>query len=286
MKDLFLILITSVLFLFNCKGQDKEKKSNSPEAKAYTANCVGDYSTGEKTGVNDKNWSLTRSELNTIIDLSFEISESEWHSAYAITPCNIEVDSILYKDQFYNAKINGGSYLSLVQGNRLVILGCDSPKCKEYFLREKENMLEDGEKSDKSSIQLNTIKYKVNFNKNGSTGLIIVKKQETENELTAQIGSDVFFQKTFICDHLNIDTSSQYGQAFNLKLEYEDQYQKVFRKIVIPVFYKSGDFVIEKVFISTLSQSAKTGEEEWYNNEIKKKTYLRNLDLEKLIITQ
>ena len=99
-----------------------------------------------------------------------------------------------------------------------------------------------------------------------------------------EIDGKVFFQKTFTCDDLSIDTNGKYGQAFNLKIEYADQYEKIFRKIVVPVFYKKGDFILEKVFISTLSQSAKTGEEEWFDKEIKKETYLRNLDLEELII--
>lgn len=284
MKDIFLILFTSVLFLFSCKGQDKEKKINLSETKAYTANCIGDYSTGEKIGANDKKWSLTRSELSTIINLCSEISENEWHSAYSITPCNIEIDSILYKGQFYNAKVNGGSYLSLNQGARIIILGCDLPQCNQFFLKERENMVDEEEQFDNLPSQFSTVKFEVDFNKNGSKGLLLVKTHNSESELTAKIDGKVFFQKTFTCDDLSIDTNGKYGQSFNLKLEYTDQYEKIFRKIVIPVFYKKGDFVLETIFISTLSQSAKTGEEEWFNNEIKKKTSLRNLDLEELII--
>ena len=284
MKDIFLILFTSVLFLSSCKGPDKEKKSNLPETEAYTANCIGDYSTGEKIETNDKKWSLTRSELSAIINLSSEISENEWHSAYSITPCNIEVDSVLYKGHFYNVKVNGGSYLSLNKGARIVILGCDLPKCKQFFLKEKENMVDQEVQFDNLRSQFSTVNYEVDFNKNGSKGLLLIKRHNSESELMGEIDGKVFFQKTFTCDDLSIDTNGKYGQAFNLKIEYADQYEKIFRKIVIPVFYKKGDFILEKVFISTLSQSAKTGEEEWFDKEIKKETYLRNLDLEELII--
>lgn len=91
-----------------------------------------------------------------------------------------------------------------------------------------------------------------------------------------------FFSKTFECDFIKIETNTKNNQAFNLVLEYADQYQKTFRKIIFPVFYRNNDLFIEKVFIATLGASAKSGNEEWSNKEKTEKSSLKNIDIDQL----
>ena len=90
--------------------------------------------------------------------------------------------------------------------------------------------------------------------------------------------------KTFECDFIAIETNTKNNQTFNLVLEYVDQHQKTFKKMVSPVFYKNNDLFIEKVFIATLGVSAKTGNEEWLQKEIKLKADLKNLNLDQIIV--
>ncbi len=67
-------------------------------------------------------------------------------------------------------------------------------------------------------------------------------------------------------------------------LEYVDQYQKTFRKMIFPVFYKNNDLFIEKVFIATLGTNARTGNEEWINKEKTEKHLLKNIDIDSILL--
>lgn len=284
MKNIISLLL--MFFLFNsCKGQDKEEKQNKDSTKieTYFAKCGKEYSTGENTSDKEKKWSLSKEQIDDILDLSTEITEDELHFSYPVTPCNIDVDNIFYKGKKYDIKINGGSYLSLFDGAKTVILGCDSPDCNKYFLHPKENMEE--ESFSETSGNVDEKIYKIDFDKNKTTDLLIIRKQNSHFEIEAKIDNQFFFNKNFICDFIEIDTNTKYNQAFNLTLGYTDQYQKTFRKIVIPVFYKNKNLFIEKIFSSSLGTSAKTGKEEWMNKEIDKKISLKNVNLD-LIISQ
>lgn len=278
MRHFFLIILS---FFISCNGQNKENKTEqSSKNKIYSAICSGNYSTGEKLSVKDKQWSLNKKEIDDIMKISEKISENEWHFSYPTTPCNIEVENYSYKGKNYNLSINGGSYISLYDGKKTILLGCDSPECSKYFLKSKENMVESEETTSETSKDK---KYKIDFNKNGISDLLTFKKNNSDFVLEIEKDKKPLFIKNFNCDSFQIETDVMYNQAFNLKLEYADQYQKIFRKIVIPVFYKKNDLVIEKIFISTLGTSAKTGDEEWINKEINKSVNLRDLDIDELI---
>lgn len=217
--------------------------------------------------------------------LSSEISENEWHFSYPVTPCNIDIKNYPYKGKQYNIQINGGSYLSLSNGKEAIILGCDLPNCKKYFLRSKENMEEENSSFSQNNTSETTKAkiYEIEFNKNNIKDIIFVEKIEAGYRLEAKNDDKTFFSKTFECDCIVVETDTKNNQTFNLVLEYVDQYQKTFRKIVFPVFYKNNDLFIEKVFIATLGASAKTGNEEWLQKEVKLKTDLKNLNLDEII---
>lgn len=272
----FLLIILS--FFVSCKGQDKEEKTNqNPKVQIYSAICNGIYSTGEKLSARDKQWSLNKKEIDNIMKMSSEISEDEWHFSYPVTPCNIKLDNYLYKGKKYNLSINGGSYISLFNGKKTIILGCDSPECEEYFLKPKENM-EDSAETLKPSSQ--DKKYMIDFNKNGISDLLTIKKNNSNFVIEINKDNKPLFKKEFNCDVLEIETNVKYNQAFNLKLDYADQYQKIFRKVVIPVFYKGKNLVIEKIFISNYEISAETGNEEWISKKINNDVTLEKLDLD------
>ncbi|WP_262151232.1 hypothetical protein [Chryseobacterium foetidum] len=125
--------------------------------------------------------------------------------------------------------------------------------------------------------------YEIDFNKDDTKDVLLVEKNEAGYRLDAKIDDKTFFSKIFECDFIAIETNTKNNQTFNLVLEYADQYQKPFRKIVIPVFYKNKVLFIEKIFIATLGVTAKTGNEEWLQKEIKLKTDLKNLNLDEII---
>lgn len=286
MKNTFIHLTILFLFILSCKGQDKDVKVNDKqEIEIYLANCQNEYSTGEKVSGRDKNWSLTKKDIDEIMKLSSEITENEWHFSYPATPCNIEIKNFSYKGKKYNVQINGGSYLSLFNGKETIILGCDLPNCKKYFLKSKENMTEeDSSFSQNNANELTKAKnYEIDFNKDDTKDVLLVEKDEAGYRLEAKIDHKTFFSKIFECDFIAIETNTKNNQTFNLVLEYVDQYQKTFRKIVIPVFYKNKVLFIEKIFIATLGVTAKTGNEEWLQKEIKLKTDLKNLNLDEII---
>ena len=273
-----------IFFLFNsCKGQDKEPKIKNTENQKiiiYSSKCNGNYSTGEKLNDNDKKWSLTSSDVDKIMKLSTPITENEWHFSYPITPCNIEDENYIHKGKKIDLQINGGSYISYFDGKENIILGCDLPECSKYFIKSKETMDDDELENDISSTPSIVKKYNIDFNKNKILDLLIVRKDDSGINLEAQIDNKTFLNKNFNCDSIDIDTKPKNNQTFNLLIGYSDQYQKAFRKIVIPVFYKKNDLFIDKIFISTLGTNAKTGNEEWFNKEIKQTISLKNLDLD------
>lgn len=87
MKNTLMHFTILFLFILSCKGQDKDVKVyDKQEIEIYLAKCQNEYSTGEKTSRQDKNWSLTKKDIDEIIKLSSEISESEWHFSYPVTP--------------------------------------------------------------------------------------------------------------------------------------------------------------------------------------------------------
>lgn len=286
MKNTFIHLTILFLFILSCKGQDKDVIVNDKqEIEIYLANCQNEYSTGEKTSNKDKNWSLTKKDIDEIIKLSSEISENEWHFSYPVTPCNIDIKNYPYNGKQYNIQINGGSYLSLSNGRENIILGCDLPNCKKYFLRSKENIKEENSSFSQNNTSDTTKAeiYEIEFNKNYIKDVILVEKIEAGCRLEAKIDDKTFFSKTFECDSIVVETNTKNNQTFNLVLEYADQYQKTFRKRVIPVFYKNKVLFIEKVFIATLGVTAKTGNEEWLQKEVRLKTDLKNLNLDEII---
>lgn len=99
----------------------------------------------------------------------------------------------------------------------------------------------------------------------------------------AKSNNKIFFSKNFICDFIEIETNTKNKQAFNLILSYTNQYQNVFRRAVIPVFFRNNDLYIEKIFIATLGTSAKTGNKEWVRKEVSKKISLKHLDLDEAL---
>lgn len=280
------LIVLYLLFsvILSCKGQDKNE-DKSISVKTYLAKCEGQYSTGEKLNEKEKAWSLNRGDVDKIMSLATSITEDEWHFSYSITPCNIDVNNYSYKGKKYDLQINGGSYISLFDGKTTTLLGCDLPECKKYFLKPKESMEEDitslSNNDSKESEQ--TKSYKVNFNKNNDQDIIIVEKKAEGYNVEAKSNNVIFFNKNFICDYIDIETKTKNNQAFNLILSFTDQYQNVFRKVVIPVFFKNNDLYLEKIFIATLGTSAKTGEEEWMKKEISKKIPLKQFDLNEII---
>ncbi|MGE8533231.1 MAG: hypothetical protein ACN6OJ_01450 [Chryseobacterium sp.] len=282
MKNFTTLLLLIFLF-YNCKGQDKDEKKKI-DTKVYIANCKGEYSTKEKLTKKDKGWSLNNSDIEKIMNLSVPLTEEEWHFSYPITPCNINIKGYSYKGKKYDLQINGGSYISFFDGKKTQILGCELPECKKYFLKSKENMEEEDLSSSSNSESTQTKNYRVNFNKSDKNDIVFIEKNINDYTLKAQTDNKVFFTKNISCDFIEIDTNTKNKQAFNLILGYTDQYQNTSRKIVIPVFFKNNDLLIEKLFIATLGTSAKTGEEEWMQKEISEKTSLKQLDLDKILL--
>lgn len=281
MKNIIISFLILFSFVISCKGQDKETKKQEKET-TYHAKCQGEYSNGEILNEKDKVWSLSKTDIDKIINLSNPITEDEWHFSYPITPCNIDVKDYLYKGKKYGLQINGGSYISLYDGKKTLLLGCDLPECKKYFLKSKENMEEkDINNSNIPSTQIKN--YNVNFYKNGSRDILTVYKNSSSYNLEAKTDGKRFFSKDFSCDFIDIETNTKNKQTFNLILGYTDHYQNVFRKIVIPVFFRNNDLFIEKLFISSLGTSAKTGDEEWIRKEISKKIPLKYLDLDTIL---
>ncbi|SIS56512.1 hypothetical protein SAMN05421786_101238 [Chryseobacterium ureilyticum] len=280
------IIILSLLFsvILSCKGQDKDENKKT-QVTTYFAKCEGQYSTGEKLNQKDKIWSLNSDDVDKIMSLATSITEDEWHFSYLITPCNIDVNNYLYKGKKYDLQINGGSYISLFNGKTTILLGCDLPECKKYFLKSKESMEEDTTSlSNNDSNELGQTKsYKVDFNKSDYQDIIIVEKKAEGYNVEAKSNNVIFFNKNFICDYIDIETKTKNNQAFNLILSFIDQYQNIFRKVVIPVFFKNNNLYIEKIFIATLGTSARTGEEEWIKKEVSKKTPLKQLDLNEFL---
>lgn len=142
MKNILISFSILFSFIISCKRQDKEEKKKI-EIAIYVAKCKGEYSTKEKLTEKDKTWFLNENDIDEIMNLSAPITEDEWHFSYPITPCNIDVKNYLYKGKKYDLQINGGSYLSLFDGKTTLILGCNLPDCKKYFLKPKENMEEE-----------------------------------------------------------------------------------------------------------------------------------------------
>jgi len=276
-------IILSILFSFviSCKGQDKNEKKKT-ESKVYMGNCKGEYSTKEKLTEKDKNWILNSADIERIIKLSSPITEEEWHFSYPITPCNIAVQNYLYNGKKYTLNINGGSYISVSDGKKTQLLGCDQPECKKYFLKSKENM-EDENLSSSNDPQSLKNTYKVNFIKSNRNDILIVEKYSNYYILKAQTDDRIFFIKTFSCDFIEIDNQPKNEQTFNLILGFTDQYQNLLQKIVIPVFFKNNDLYVEKLFINTLATSARTGNQEWMKKEIHQKSFLSQLDIDKIL---
>jgi hypothetical protein len=278
----FMALLLLIFFFFSCKGQDKDEKKKI-DTKVYVANCKGKYSTKEKLTERGKTWSLNNNDIEKIMNLSVPLTEEEWHFSYPITPCNINIKGYLYKGKKYDLQINGGSYISFFDGKKTRILECELPECKKYFLKSKENMEEEDLPTSSNSESIQTKNYRVNFNKSDKNDIIFIEKNINDYTLKAQTDNKIFFTKNISCDFIEIDTNAKNKQAFNLILGYTDQYQNTSRKIVIPVFFKNNDLFIEKLFITTLGTSAKTGEEEWMQKEISEKTSLKQLNLDKIL---
>lgn len=178
MKNIPIHLIL-LLFITSCQGQDKDVKiSDKQKVEIYLAKCKEEYTTNEKTSKKNENWSLRKKDIDQIMKLSSEITENEWHFSYPITPCNIDVENYSYNGKNYNMQINGGSYLSIYDGKKTIILGCDLPDCRKYFLKPKENM---NEEEDTSLSQDNTPtvvkKYDIDFNKNNIQDFLLVEKK-------------------------------------------------------------------------------------------------------------
>lgn len=279
-KFLFLLIIIS------CNGQSENNKQKETIKKeitkndVYYAKCTSNLlSTGQKIQEGD-NWNLNKRDVEEILKLSSEIDENEWHFSYPITPCNIEIKNYLYKGEKYDLQINGGSYVSLFDGKKTMILGCDSPQCSKFFLLPKENMEESENDIENNS---NSKKYEVDFNKDGISDLLIIKKNNSAYTLEIEQSHKPLFTKIFNCDSFDIDTNVKNKQIFNLKFEYVDQYQKVFRKVVIPVFYERNIFLVKKIFIANFGISAKTGNNEWQTKEVLVDSSLEKLDLDVIV---
>lgn len=286
MKNIILGLILLANFSLACKGQDKDtnkKENKSQKTIFYTSKCDGNYSTGENLFENDKKWTLTKADVDKIMSLSTEITENELHFTYPVTPCNINIHGYQYNGKKYDLQINGGSYISLFDGKKTIILGCNSSECSKYFLKPKENT-EDENGDDRIEANNSDLKkYNIDINKNKTLDLLTVEKGNSDITLNAIIDNKSVLIKKVICDSLSIETNVKNGQSFNLIIGYSDQNAKLFRKVVIPVFYRNNDFQLEKIFISTLGISAKTGNEEWFNKEKDHKTSLENFDLDKIL---
>lgn len=286
MKNIILGLSFLLVFFYSCKGQDKESKNETAKTQKsakHIANCNGNYSTGEKLTDKDKKWSLTSKDIDTIMKLSNEITENEWHFSYPITPCNIEVKDYIYNGKKIDLLINGGSFISFVENNKNIILGCALPECSKYFLKAKEDMSDVESDSEITSNSEEVKKYKIDFNGNNLEDLLLIKNDDSGINLEAQTDKRTFLKIKYSCDFLDVNTKPKNNQTFNLIIGYSDQYKKTFRKVVIPVFYKKNDLFIDKIFISTFGTNAKTGNEEWLSKEIKKSTSLRSLDLDAIL---
>lgn len=281
MKNIIINLLLFFLFIVSCKGQDKDR-NNNVETLIYYANCTGEYSTGEKLTEKNKTWSLNKSDVDRIMNLSNRITENEWHFSYSVTPCNIDFKGYFYKGRKWDLQINGGSYISLHDGKKTILLGCASPECYQYFLKPVESM---EEKNLHSNMPENNSKngfktYTIALNKNNKEGVLSVKNNGDNYALELKIDDNIYFNKKFTCDFIKIETNTKNKQNFNLILGYSDQYKKIFKKVVMPVFYKNDDLFIEKIFVTTLGNSAKTGNEEWTKKEIRKKILLKQINLD------
>ncbi len=188
MKNIFFLLSTIFIFIY-CSGQNKDENIKSKhkfEDKFYLAKCIGDYSTEKKITEKERCWSLSQKDIDEIIKLSSEITENELHFSYPVTPCNIEVKGYEYKDKNYNLSINGGSYISLSNGKNNILLGCDSPACKKYFLQPKGEMVDIHQSLITENLNSETKNYNINLNKDKFEDLIIVKN----NTLQIILGSE------------------------------------------------------------------------------------------------
>ncbi|ANF49909.1 hypothetical protein A0O34_04910 [Chryseobacterium glaciei] len=270
------------LYIFSsCKGQDKEEKQK-PEV--YKAKCEGEYSTGQKTTEREKKWSLTKSDILSIISLSKEIDAQEVHYTYPVTPCNIDVKGFNIKGKKVDLFINGGSHLQITDGSKITILGCDDPKCKKYFLFPKEDMNDEAESVNDSNYKVKNT-YKVDFDNDKISDSIIIKQNtEEQQEFKMEIykNGNLFFNKLFYCDSMLLDLQVNYGQIFNIKIENKDQYGNVFGKVTIPVLLKNKELYVEKLFVANFGISAKTGDNEWNTKEFSNKTKLKNLNLDNI----
>lgn len=285
MKNIFFLLSTIFIFIY-CSGQNKDENIKSKhkfEDKFYLAKCIGDYSTEKKITEKERCWSLSQKDIDEIIKLSSEITENELHFSYPVTPCNIEVKGYEYKDKNYNLSINGGSYISLSNGKNNILLGCDSPVCKKYFLQPKGEMVDIHQSLITENLNSETKNYNINLNKDKFEDLIIVKNNTLQIILGSESKNTSLLTKSFDCDFIDIEINTKYNQAFNLILNYFDQYQKPFRKIVIPVFYNKSIFFIKKLFVASLGTSANTGNEEWHNKEINENVSLEQLDINSIL---
>ncbi len=269
----------------SCKGQDKEH-TKYIKTDIYTAKCEGEYSTGQKTTEKEKQWSLTRSDILSIVNLSKEIDPQELHYTYPVTPCTIDVKNFNLSGKIVDLFINGGSYLQIKDGSKTTILGCDDPKCKKYFLLPKEDM------DDKESEHITDLNYKVkntykaDFDGDKINDSIVIKqstKNQEEFKLEIYKNENLFLSKFFYCDSMILDLQVKYGQIFNIKIENKDQFGNVFRKITIPVMYKNNELYVEKVFVANFGISAKTGDNVWSTKEISNRTTFENLDLDDLV---
>jgi len=80
------------------------------------------------------NWSLLKSDIKAILNMSEPISSVEKNASYYYIPCDIEGTAEKNSSTFTYV-INAGATATLTsQDNTSTYYGCSDPSCEQYFL--------------------------------------------------------------------------------------------------------------------------------------------------------
>ncbi|WP_435524278.1 hypothetical protein [Chryseobacterium indoltheticum] len=91
------------------------------------------------------------------------------------------------------------TYLFLMDRKQL-FSGCDSPDCKKYFLKEKENMEENSD----DGVKNNDLAYDINLNNNNVFDKIIISKNSSEFNFKSEIDGKPFLEKNLFVIHYSL----------------------------------------------------------------------------------
>ncbi|KAA0125953.1 hypothetical protein FY557_19895 [Chryseobacterium sp. SN22] len=124
---LFIVFTTVIL-----KSQTKNENT------LFNAKCaIGEVSSEER------NWKLKKKDIDDVVNLSLKSQEIKslvtLDLAYTKSNCEITVNNLLYNNKKYTVVLNAGNYITLFDGKKRKLYGCDDVKCNKYFPILKEN---------------------------------------------------------------------------------------------------------------------------------------------------